>query len=91
MLETDRLLLRDLELSDVEDIHHTVYGNPNVAVPFWSGKLRTLEEAANEHHSPRNRVLGSAAERLDRGPSQRKATTRRPRAVTSQGRNVVHA
>src|SRR5688572_22458759 len=44
MLETARLVLRDMKMDDVDDMHRMVYGNPNVAVPFWSGSVRTLEE-----------------------------------------------
>ncbi len=43
ILETERLVLREVRMSDLEDMYRTVYGNPEV-VPFWTSKLRTLEE-----------------------------------------------
>ena len=42
-IETERLVLRAFTMDDLEEIHRTVYADPNV-VPFWGERVRTLEE-----------------------------------------------
>ena len=48
VLETSRLALRLISLDDLESIHHLLYADPEVAVP-WIGHVQSLQDVSAPH------------------------------------------
>ena len=45
VVETSRLLLRLISLSDLENLYHLLYADPEVAIP-WTGHVQSLREVS---------------------------------------------